>query len=326
MRSTLVSPRSIAAISMMLVFALIPLYASWISQPYYLTLMTRVMIFAIAAAGLNLILGFGPLVSFGHALYIGIGAYAVGIPVAHGVTSGFPHFAIAIVASGACALVVGAVCLRATGVAFIMITLAFAQMFYYIAVGARAYGGDDGLSILSRSNFAGIDLGKGIVLYYVAYVVLAALLGLMALMVQGRFGMVLRACKSNHRRMRALGFPTFRYLLVAYVISAVICAIAGFLLANLTGYASPSYMQWTVSGDLIVMVVLGGLGTVFGPVVGATAFLIFEEILPALKVGVPVLDSLLAVHWLALLGLFIILVTLGLKRGLYGALPARRRP
>lgn len=320
------SLRDGVAMAMMLFFAAVPAYASWSGEPYYLTLMTRVMILAIAAAGLNLVLGFGPLVSFGHALYLGIGAYAVGIPAAHGIGSGPSQLAMAIGVSAACGVVVGAVCLRASGVAFIMITLAFAQMFYYVAVGLRAYGGDDGLSIARRSDFGPLDLGSGVVLYYVVFAVLVAVLVFMALLVKGRLGMVLRGCRSNHRRMRALGFPTFRYLLVAYVISAVICAIAGFFLANLTGYASPSYMQWTVSGDLIVMVVLGGMGTVFGPVVGATVFLIFEEILPMIKVGIPILDSLIAAHWLALLGAFIMIVTLGLKRGLYGVLPDRRAP
>lgn len=324
MTLTTVSPRNTVAVATMVLFAAVPAYASWSGEPYYLTLMTRVMIFAIAAAGLNLVLGFGPLVSFGHALYVGIGAYAVGIPSAHGVESGIWHLAAAIGASAACGLAVGAVCLRASGVAFIMITLAFAQMFYFVAVGLRAYGGDDGLSIARRSDFGPLDLGSSMILYYVVYGVLAAVLVFTALLVNGRLGMVLRGCKSNQRRMHALGFPTFRYLLVAYAISAVICAIAGFFLANLTGYASPSYMQWTVSGDLIVMVVLGGIGTVFGPVVGATAFLIFEEVVPTIKLGIPILDSLVTTHWLALLGLFIILVTLGLKRGLYGVLPAQR--
>jgi branched-chain amino acid transport system permease protein len=280
------------------------------------------MIFALAALGLNLILGYGGMVSFGHAMYIGIGAYAVGILTFHGVGSGWAHLVVALGVGGVVALAVGAVCLRTSGMAFIMITLAFAQMLFFLGVSLRDYGGDDGLQIPNRSDFGLFSLANGTVLYYVTFALLVGVLYLLHRLVHSRFGMVLRGCKSNERRMKALGFPTLRYKLVAYVISALVCVLAGVLLGNLTRFVAPAYMAWTVSGELIVITVLGGLGTLFGPVVGAAALLLLEEVLSSFSVGVPWLDKFLSQHWLALIGLFIVLVVLVLKQGLYGRLSA----
>jgi branched-chain amino acid transport system permease protein len=203
--------------------------------------------------------------------------------------------------------------------AFIMITLAFAQMLYFVAVSLRQYGGDDGLPVATRSDFGLVSLDDPVVLYYTAFGLLLAVLFAFKRLIDARFGMVLRGCKTNERRMGALGFPTLRYKLAAYVISALVCVLAGVLLANLTRFVAPSYMAWTVSGELIVMTVLGGLGTLFGPVVGAAGLLLLEELLSSLKLGVPWLDQALNQHWLGLIGLFIVLVVLVLKRGLYGA-------
>jgi branched-chain amino acid transport system permease protein len=221
------------------------------------------------------------------------------------------------------ALAVGAICLRTSGMAFIMITLAFAQMLFFLAISLKEYGGDDGLPVSTRSDFGLFSLADATTLYWVAYAALAAALLLFHRLVHARFGMVLRGCRSNERRMAALGFPTLRYKLCAYVISALGCVVAGMLLANLTRFVAPSYMSWTVSGELIVMGVLGGIGTLFGPVVGAAALLVLEEVLTSLKFGLPVLDRLLNQHWLALIGLFIVAVVLVLKQGLYGRLVAR---
>jgi branched-chain amino acid transport system permease protein len=196
--------------------------------------------------------------------------------------------------------------------AFIMITLAFAQMFYFLCISLKQYGGDDGLTILARSNFGIGSLESNTVLYYVAFAVLVACLVLFNRLVHSRFGMVLRGCRSNERRMAALGFPTLRYKLVAYVISALVCTLAGVLLANLTKFAAPSYMAWQASGDLIVMVVLGGMGTIVGPVAGATALLIFEEVLAAWTI-----------HWMIVLGPAIVLIVLTAKKGIYGFLVER---
>jgi branched-chain amino acid transport system permease protein len=303
----------------------VPLIAAAVEQPFYITLFTRILVFALAATGLNLVLGYGAMVSFGHAMYIGIGAYAVGILSFHGIGNGWVQLLAALGVGGIIALAVGSICLRTSGMAFIMITLAFAQMMFFLAVSLREYGGDDGLPLSGRSDFGLFTLDNATTLYYVAYGLLLAVLALFARLIHARFGMVLRGCKSNERRMAALGFPTLRYKLTAYVISALVCVLAGMLLANLTRFIAPSYMAWTVSGELIVMTVLGGMGTLIGPVAGATALLLVEEWLSVLKLGIPWLDRLINQHWLALIGLFIVAVVLVLKQGLYGFLLAREK-
>ena len=321
------TPRRLAAVVLIVaVLALIPVAASLAGQSFYLTIVTRIMIFALAALGLNLVLGFGAMVSFGHAMYIGIGAYAVGIMSFHGITNGWAHLGAALGVGLVCALLIGAVCLRVTGVGFIMITLAFAQMFYFLAVGLKQYGGDDGLPLSTRSDFGLFSLGNGTILYYVVFAVLMATLYGFHRLIDARFGMLLRGCKSNERRMLALGFPIFRYKLSAYVISALVCVVAGVLLANLTRFASPSYMSWTTSGELIVMVVLGGIGTLMGPLVGAATWLVIEELLTSFRVDLPWgLDAMIRDHWQAAFGVLIIVVALMLKQGLYGALLQREK-
>lgn len=316
-------PRVVAGLLLAGLGAL-PWLAEWAGEPFWITLFTRILVFAIAAMGLNLVLGFGAMVSFGHAMYIGVGAYAVGILSFHGVDSGAWQLLAALGAGSLIALIVGAVCLRTSGMAFIMITLAFAQMLYFLAISLADYGGDDGLPLAMRSQFGALDLNDSTVLYYVAYGVLVAVLFGFWRLVNARFGMVLRGCRSNERRMKTLGFPTLRYKLSAYVISAQVCVLAGMLLANLTRFIAPSYMAWTVSGELIVMTVLGGLGTLIGPIAGATALLLVEEWLSTLSLGVPWLDDVINQHWLALIGLFIVFVVLVLKQGVYGWLVARQ--
>ena len=271
-----------------------------------------VPLIALAAVGLNLILGYGALVSFGHAMYIGVGAYAVGILAHHGVSSGWVHLAVALAVGAVVAVVIGLVCLRTSGMAFIMITLAFAQMFYFLCISLKQYGGDDGLTIATRSDFGLFSLSSNNVLYYFSFALLVACVVFFHRLVHSRFGMVLRGCRSNERRMASLGFPTLRYKLTAYVISALVCVVAGVLLANLTKFAAPSYMAWQASGDLIVMVVLGGMGTLIGPVAGAVALLIFEEVLAGWTT-----------HWMLVLGPLIVLIVLTAKKGLYGFLVER---
>ena len=316
------------ATAFLALLGLVPVIAAFAEQPYYVTLFSRIMIFGLAAAGLNLILGFGGLVSFGHALYIGIGSYAVGILSFHGVTSGLAHLGAALAAGALAAVLIGLVCLRTSGMAFIMITLAFAQMFYFLAVSLRQYGGDDGLAIGSRSDLGVLDLGNGTILYYLCLGLLLMVLYGSHRLVHSRFGMVLRGCKSNERRMIALGFPTLRYKLAAYVISALVCVVAGVLLANLTRYTSPAYMHWVVSGDLIVMILFGGMETLLGPIAGSAALVIVEELLTGFTIALPWgLDGLIRAHWMALLGILIIVVVATLKQGLYGWMVARaRRP
>lgn len=324
MAEALRSRRRWLAAAFLALLALVPALAALLGQPYYVTLASRVMIFGLAAVGLNLILGFGGLVSFGHALYVGIGAYAVGILTFHGVTNGFAQLGAALAVGALSAVLVGLVCLRTSGMAFIMITLAFAQMFYFLAVSLRQYGGDDGLTIASRSDFGALDLDNAYVLYYLSFGLVALALFAFHRAVHSRFGMVLQGCKSNERRMIALGFPTLRYKLLAYVVSALVCVVAGMLLANLTRYASPAYMQWIVSGDLIVMILFGGMATLLGPVVGSAAMVIIEELLSGFRLGLPWgLDALVSAHWMALLGILIIIVVQTMKQGLYGSLVAQ---
>jgi branched-chain amino acid transport system permease protein len=218
------------------------------------------------------------MVSFGHAAYLGIGGYAVGILAREGIASGFVQWPVAIAASAFYALVVGALSLRTRGVYFIMITLAFAQMIYYVAIGLDRYGGDDGLTIYHPSTFGGlVDLNNKALFYYVCLGLLLASIYLVWHIVNSRFGMVIQGARSNEWRMRAIGFPTFRYKLVCFVVAGAMCGLAGALLANHTNFISPAMMHWTRSGDLIVMAVLGGMQAMFGPLIGAVTYLLLEE-------------------------------------------------
>jgi branched-chain amino acid transport system permease protein len=289
--------------------ALVPFVAYFMEQPFYVSFFARIIIYAIAATALNLALGYGGLVSFGHALFLGLGAYSVAIPAFHELENGWVHLLISI---GVCALVgliTGAISLRTSGIAFIMITLAFAQMGYFVFVSLKQYGGDDGTTISLTSKLLGLDLGNSYTVYAAALIVLAFATWWMARLRVAPFGMALRGARQNPRRVNAVGLPSQRYLLLAYVISSVLCGIAGVLLANLNAFASPSTLSWIVSGDLIVMVVLGGIGSIFGPFVGAIAFLGLEEILKAFTE-----------HWMAVFGPIIVLVALLGKAGIIGFL------
>ncbi len=313
------APRTIVAVLIIALLAVLPMISTALESSYYVSFATRILIYALAAIGLNFILGFGGMVSLGHAMYVLLGAYAVAIPASHGVTSGFIHVALAVGVCIPLAAVLGAVALRTSGIAFIMITLAFAQMLFFGAVSLKDYGGDDGMTVAARSTLGGLDLANNTSLYYVAFVTVLVTLYLSWRAVLSPFGLVLRASKSNPRRATALGHAIFRYQLTAYVASAVVCSIAGVLLANLTLFSSPAYGAWTLSGELIVIVILGGLGTVFGPVVGAIILLVLEETLPTLiEATLPDYKS----NWMLLLGLFIFFVALLLKRGVFGSLPS----
>ena len=274
----LVTPRGALNTAVVVGLALVPAYAGLAGDPFLLTLFTRVIILALAALSLNLIMGFGGMVSFGHAAYLGIGGYAVGILAKEGIGSGFVQWPVAVAASALYALAVGALSLRTRGVYFIMITLAFAQMIYYVAIGLDRYGGDDGLTIYTPSQFDGlIDLNNKTLFYYLCFALLLAAIYLVWRIVNSRFGMVIRGARSNERRMRAIGFPTFRYKLVCFVIAGAMCGLAGAMLASHTNFISPAMMHWTRSGDLIVMVVLGGMHAMFGPLIGALVFLLLQE-------------------------------------------------
>jgi branched-chain amino acid transport system permease protein len=315
MIANLRSVRGIVALIVLLGLALLPLYTHLAQQSFLLTLFGRIMIYAIAALSLNVLIGYVGLVSFGHALYLMLGAYAVGLLQFHGITNGWIQLLIAIVGAAVVATITGLISLRTSGMAFIMITLAFAQMFFFLGVSLKEYGGDDGMRLEARSLLAPFDLNAGPTLYYVIFVVMLIVLYLTWRLVNSRYGHVMRGIKANERRLMALGYPTNQYKLGAFVLSACICSVAGFLIANLTSYTSPSFGAWSISGELIVIVVLGGIGTLFGPLVGAIAFLLFEEFLTSSSI------PWVAKHWQFVLGIAIVLVVLLAKRGLYGSLP-----
>jgi branched-chain amino acid transport system permease protein len=305
------SPRALAVGAGLLALALVPVAAAVLNQPFYLDHFRRIMIFAIAALSLDLILGYGGMVSFGHAAYLGVGAYAVGVLTHHGVHNGFVQWGLAIAASALVALGIGAVSIRTSGVYFIMITLAFTQMLYYLGISIEEYGGDDGMRLAARSQFGHLlDLRDGVTFYYLVLAVLALCLLLSHRVVNARFGMVVRAAKSNEARARAVGFSPYRYKLVAFVIAGAMCGVAGALLVNHTEYLTPEFMHWTRSGEIMFMVILGGMGTLAGPVLGAVVLLLLEDLL-----------SGFTVHWQIILGPFLVLVVLFAKRGLFGIVP-----
>ena len=295
-----------------------PTVASAFEQPFWTAFFARILIYAVAASALNLALGYGGLVSFGHALFLGIGAYAVGLCAFHGVGSGWVHLLVALAAAAAIGLVVGLISLRTSGMAFIMITLAFAQMGYFLLVSQKQYGGDDGLPVAATSRFGAVDLGSAVAVYYAAWLVLVAVTWWMARLRVAPFGMALRGARQNARRIDAIGLQSRHVQLAAFVLSGMVCALAGVLLANLNAFVSPSTLAWTVSGELIVMVVLGGIGTVFGPLLGALMFIGLEEVLKGFTE-----------HWMAVFGPLIVLVALFGRRGIAGwleALDRRRTP
>ena len=302
--STLVAALVVAGL------VLLPVYSNLTGNIFILTLFTRIVILALAAVSLNLIMGYGGMMSFGHAAYLGIGGYAVGILAAEGIGSGFIQWPVALVVSALFALVIGALSLRTRGVYFIMITLAFAQMAYYVASGLARYGGDDGLTVYKRSDFGGlINLGNRVQFYYLCLFCLLAVVVLIWRIVNSRFGLVLQGLRSNEQRMQAIGFPSKRYKLACFVIAGMLCGLSGALLANNTDFVSPAVMYWTRSGDLMVMVILGGMGTLMGPVVGSVVFLVLEEVL-----------SQLTEYWALIMGPLLLLIVLFGRGGIMGML------
>ncbi|WP_228121732.1 branched-chain amino acid ABC transporter permease [Variovorax paradoxus] len=279
--------------------AAIPLAAMAMGESFYLAFGARVLIYAIAAVGLNIALGFGGMVSLGHALFLGLGMYSVALPAHFGIDSGWIHLALTVASCALAGTLTGWISLRTAGIAFIMITLAFAQMGFFVLVSLKQFGGDDGLAVAAPSNFGRFGLDSPLAVYIAAFAMLLGLLIWTDRLRQSSFGMALRACRQSGRRAASLGIMPRRCLLAAYVLSAVICGIAGLLLANLNAYVSPSTMSWFVSGELIVMVVLGGIGSAFGPAVGALVYLGAEEVLKSMT-G----------HWMAVFGLLIFAMAL----------------
>jgi branched-chain amino acid transport system permease protein len=300
----------LVALAALALFALVPL----LDQTFLTRLFTRIAIYGLAAQSLDLLLGVTGLISFGHAAFFGIGAYVVAIAAFHGLTELLIVWPLAILIAAALALLIGALSLRTRGVAFIMITLAFAQMVYFLIASLRQYGADDGLAVASRATILGFDPLADHTVFHFVVVAILALTTCAGLHLLGTpFGLALRGLRQNERRMAALGYPGARYQLAAFVLAGGVAGLAGALLANHALYVSPQTMHWTTSGQLIVMVVLGGLGTFTGPVVGAAALLFAEDALSAWTR-----------HWQVILGPLLVLVVLFARQGLVGWLGARR--
>ena len=298
-----------------LILAFLPLLASLVGGSYLVSLGSRVMIFAIAAVSLDVLVGYGALISFGHAAFVGLGAYAVGILSVYGITDALVSLPAALAVSAAYAFLTGLVCLRTKGVYFIMITLAFGQMAFFTASSLAPFGGDDGLTIAARNTVAGFALlrNEGAFYYVVLFCLLATYLFCRAL-VGSRFGRVVRGAKENPVRVATLGFDVYRFQLATYVIAGALAGLAGFLLANATEFVSPAYMSWQRSGELIVMVLLGRLGTLDGAIIGAAAYLLTEEWL-----------SGVTEHWKVIFGPVLVLIVLFARGGLLGLANALMR-
>jgi len=308
----------------LLFFLLLPPLTRIFGQEYLLSLFSRILIYGLAAASLDLILGYGGMVSLGHAVFMGIGGYAVGILAFHsyesslfvswplhvgGTENALLVWPVAVLAAALFGLVTGAICLRTKGMHFIMITLAFAQMAYYFFVSLATYGGSDGLSLYNRSMVSGIELDDDVSFYYLCLGILIVFLLMAHRLMQSHFGRVICGCRENEQRVQVLGFASYRYKLACYTFAAATAGLAGALLVNQGEFVSPGLMHWTRSGEILVMVLLGGMGSLTGPVLGAATLLLMEDFL-----------AMYTEHWMVILGPFLIVVVLFAKKGLYGLL------
>lgn len=336
LRASLGDPRFVLIALGALILAVFPYFGYIWGETYLVSLVAKMLIFAIAAVSLDLILGYGGMVSFGHAAYIGLGAYGVAVFSKYGIDNGYLQLVSSVAGSALIALFVGAISLRTSGVYFIMITLAFTQMLYYLGISLEPFGGDDGMNT-RRSDFGllGLDFTlndnvfvcekrvdkdckvddrDGAAIYYAAYIALLASVWFCRKLVSSRFGMVIRGAMSNPVRMQAIGFPIYRYRLTAFVIAGCICGIAGFLFANHQQFLSPVYMNWLRSGEIMIMVILGGMGTIYGAAIGAIGLLTLEELLEG-YIGKD--------YWQMVLGPLLVLLVLFANRGIYSLIPHR---
>ena len=293
-------------VPLLLVLAvLLPLLAQASGMEYYIGVVTRILIFAMVAASLNFILGYGGMVSFGHAVFFGLGAYVTAIASFHGVTSAWLIWLLAALVTALVGLVIGVIALRTRAVYFIMITMALAQLFYYFFVGFRYYGGDDGLQVTARPLLGfGLDMSGDNAFYWVVLAWLVASFVLLQRLLASRFGLALNAIRQNERRAQAIGYPALRYKLAAFVIAAVIAGLAGSLIGMSNLFASPKLLHWSQSGILLVMVALGGVGYFYGGLLGAATFLLLEEVL-----------STHFEYWQIYVGLILLLVVMVAPRG-----------
>ena len=303
-------------------FVLIPAWAYLADEPFTITLMTRAVIFALAAVGLNLVLGIGGFVSFGHAAFFGLGGYVMGILAWHAqsysplmewpfVIEGTKSMPViwffSIILSALLALIIGAVSLKTSGVYFIMITLAFAQMMYYFSISWSAYGGEDGMSIYVRNDFPGLNTLDPIQFYSLCFLILLAVLWLMSRLVKSPFGLALNAARQSPQRVQAVGLDLHRLQLFAFVISGAVTGLAGALFADLNRFISPTMFSWQLSGEFIVFIIIGGVGRLFGPVIGALVFVGLEHFLGGIS------D-----YWHIYLGVILLVIVLFSKTGVIG--------
>jgi branched-chain amino acid transport system permease protein len=294
----------IVALAIVVAFAAVPL----LGESFYTRVLTRALVMGMAAVALDIALGYGGMISFGHAAFLGVGAYAVGILATYGIAEGLLVLPAAIACAALAGLVTGALSVRTSGIFFIMITLAFAQMFYYVAIGLEPFGGDNGMPLALPTRIAGqLDLSRPNVLLWTALACVVAVLFIARRLVKSRFGLVLQGIRDNERRMRSLGYATHRYKVLAYVASAGLCGLAGGLLANVDSYVGPAMFHWFTSGLLMIMVILGGQGTLLGPLLGALVYAVLEEAL-----------SGLTQHWMAIFGPLLLAGVLMARRGVLG--------
>lgn len=297
----------------------LPFVVQALGQPSLVPLASRVLIYAIAAASLNLALGFGGMVSFGHAAFFGLGGYVVGIlyksyvgdKLFLGLIPGTDQLLVtlpaAVLVAGLLALIIGALSLRTSGVQFIMITLAFAQMLFFLFVSLKVYGGDDGMTIRRRNELFGLNTRDDVTFYFICLAIAALVFLLFWRIVRSRFGLVLAGIRQNERRMAAIGIAPYRYKLAAFVISGMGAGLAGALMANYMRFVSPDMLHWTKSGELMIMVILGGVGALLGPLLGAAALVTLETVLTSWTE-----------HWQLVLGPILLLVVLFTHGGLNG--------
>ena len=308
-------PRAAVVVPVLAALVLLPPVLLHLDEPFYLVLASRVLIYALAATSLNLLVGFGGMVSFGHAAYFGAGAYVTAIAASHGIGSAWVAWPLAMAVSALAAAAIGAVSLRTRGVYFIMITLAFAQMVFYLFVSLKTYGGEDGLALPARSAVhPAVDMRGDATFYYVVLGVVVLALALLWRVVNSRFGRALQGIRENETRMEASGFPVYRLKLTAFVLAGALAGLAGALAANQNEMASPAFLHWPQSGMLLIMVILGGMGHFLGPALGAAVLLLLEETI-----------SSHTMHWGFYVGAVLVAVVLFAPDGLTSARWRRRR-
>ncbi|HYD56693.1 MAG TPA: branched-chain amino acid ABC transporter permease [Burkholderiales bacterium] len=312
------------ALAVLLLAVALPWALEYFDRTFYVSFASRVMIYAIAATSLNLVLGYGGMISFGHAAFVGTGAYAASILFVEGVTSAWIAWPVAVLAAAAAAWLIGAASLRTRGVYFIMITLAFAQMAFYLVNSMKAYGGDEGLTLTGRPDL-GFSLGNEIAFYYVVLGFLSLILFLLHRLARSRFGRVIQAMRENAPRAEAIGFPVFRYQLACFVIAGAVGGLAGALLAAHGKYVNPGVLHWTQSGTLMVMVILGGVGRLWGGVLGAAVLLTLEHLVADYRIGwLASLAPNYQQHASLAVGVVLLVVVLFAPHGIAG-LMARKR-